>query len=161
MAKKKYEVINGVKTRIGEGEPVDWITVNGRHIPIFEGQSHSDAILWSVYSSKKDNTDNKKEDSEKERQIKTNKEQADKKTKEEKEREGDQRIGSYRLSELRMSDDEYEQYVKDRLVKMGWKEKTAEAEAKQSVSDRAQDKSDFIKRGLLSLEDAWGQKRKK
>ena len=50
-------------------EPIDWITVNGKHIPIFEGESKQDAYNRAVA---KDNDDKKKSD------IERNKREADK-----------------------------------------------------------------------------------
>ena len=31
-----------------EKEPVGWVTVNGKHVPIFEGESKEDAVARSI-----------------------------------------------------------------------------------------------------------------
>ena len=51
-----------------EKEPVGWVTVNGNHVPIFEGESKEDAVARSIGN----NEDKKNE------QIAKNKKQADK-----------------------------------------------------------------------------------
>ena len=60
-----------------------------------------------------------------------------------------------------MSDDEYEEYMKKKLVKNGWNEKLASKEAKSSVKDRIEDKSYFIKQGWISASDTWPDDKKK
>ena len=54
---------------MAERKIVDWFTMNGKHIPIYEGESKADAVNRSIA---KDNEDKKAE------QIRKNKEQADK-----------------------------------------------------------------------------------
>ena len=44
---------------MAQKEPIDWITVNGKHIPIYEGESKQDAYNRAVA---KDNEDKKKSD---------------------------------------------------------------------------------------------------
>lgn len=55
-------------------EPIGWITVHGKHVPLFEGESKSDAIS-RVFDSKQ-SADSEK--SEKEKQISENEKEADK-----------------------------------------------------------------------------------
>lgn len=54
---------------MADREPVAWITVNGKHVPIYEGESKQDAINRSIA---------KKNEDTKARQIAENKKQADK-----------------------------------------------------------------------------------
>ena len=61
----------------------DWITVNGQHIPIMNGQSKDEAIE----SARQRSEQYKRENDEKQRQIEVNKKQAEAKQKEEAQRE--------------------------------------------------------------------------
>lgn len=54
-------------------EPKEWITVNGQHIPIFEGQSKQEAVDKALKKQKKVNDDHDKKD----KQIEANESEAD------------------------------------------------------------------------------------
>ena len=64
----------GKEIKMAQREVKQWITVNGQHIPIFEGQSKQQAIDSALKNQKKVND----EEDKKEKQIKANKKEADK-----------------------------------------------------------------------------------
>ena len=64
---------------MADREPIAWITVHGKRVPIFDGESKADAVKKAIGGDKK--SDNAKESNKsdtKERQIAENKKEADK-----------------------------------------------------------------------------------
>ena len=77
MVKRKQR-LNRLKMRLNEEvimakkkEPVAWITMNGRHVPLYEGESKAQAIARATKESVKKQQENiKKNDAQKEAAIK-------------------------------------------------------------------------------------------